>query len=83
MKPPLEILKNKFGNSFVGLDEIQYSMVVECMIEYAMQEVKNLNLPIVSNSKAELSCATCEYGKFTTHKVCTTCFARDKHVPAT
>lgn len=47
MKTPLEILKNKFSNTFVGLEEIQYSLCVEAMIEYAMQEVKNLNLPVV------------------------------------
>ena len=43
MKTPEEIIRKKFANGFVGLEEIQYSLAIEAMIEYAMQEVSNFS----------------------------------------
>ncbi|MBT3209886.1 MAG: hypothetical protein HN347_16200 [Bacteroidetes bacterium] len=76
----VEILSNE---ALIMETENRTDYYIDNVQEIAEEIVKLFAIPVVVGRSEQLSCATCEYGKFTTHKVCTTCFARDKHVPAT
>lgn len=71
------------------IDPMKYAalqlMIAQEKRQHVKAEVLKLNLAGVSKreERAALSCSTCEYYKPDNNPVCSSCFARGKHVLAT